>query len=58
MSPLSLSSGRLAGTRVLYLKGEATGGAGDAELASAAEEEHGRIRKVIPDLVSWEVTVG
>lgn len=58
MSPLSLSSGRLAGTRVLYLKGEATGGAGDAELASAAEEEHGRIRKVILDLVSWEVTEG
>lgn len=53
---LSLGSWRLAGIQVLYLKGEARGGTGDAELASAAEEEHGRIKKVILDLVSWEVT--
>lgn len=43
---------------MLYLKGEARCGTGDAELASAAGEEHGRISKVFLDPVSWAVTEG
>lgn len=40
-------------------QGEKPGlGAGDAQLASAAEEKFGRIRKVILNLVPWEVTEG